>query len=364
MAQDVSENGNGRGGPERAGSSSSTQRDNGDSRQSALGRRALLTRGGVVAAGVVGAGALGAAAAAPASAQGGDLVLNQANDAGANLTVTELDADNSTTPALIVTNTGTDVETSGTFTGTFSAPNLRLTPSPTTANAFFPVLTSVGGDVTATPDGNLYFTHDFSLQGGTVGAAVVHTDATDNVFAGLEAPVRILDTRSAPGRANIINPSGNLNSAGQIITGKTIYINLDSLVFFSDAVFANVTATQTTTSGFLTVWAGFISGASNPTAPPAASNINWQTANVTIANFTAAGTGVYPPGQFSTPTDQNVVAIFADTTTHVIMDVIGFALPGFQYLVANSGSTRTGAGNARLTRLAHAQARMRNSAKS
>ncbi|MGA8460076.1 MAG: hypothetical protein WB800_32080, partial [Streptosporangiaceae bacterium] len=80
--------------PDGAGSSEAEQ-DNG---RLSVGRRALLTRGSVVAAGVVGAGAVAAAVAGPASAQATTAVdMNTANDAGTNpAQPTELDADNDT----------------------------------------------------------------------------------------------------------------------------------------------------------------------------------------------------------------------------------------------------------------------------
>ncbi len=93
--------------------------------QPAVGRRRLLTGGGMVMAGVVGAG-VAAAAAAPAGAAAGAAVLqDMANNAGASATPTELDAANNTTPAFILTNTGVDTSTTPNGAG----PALRLTPS-------------------------------------------------------------------------------------------------------------------------------------------------------------------------------------------------------------------------------------------
>src|SRR5258708_23311371 len=73
--------------------------------QPAVGRRRLLTGGGVVAAGVVGAG-LAAAPAAPASAVAGDPVTPDAvNNAGTSATPPQLDAANNTAPPFILKNT-------------------------------------------------------------------------------------------------------------------------------------------------------------------------------------------------------------------------------------------------------------------
>lgn len=338
MTRQVSERGDEPFPPDGAGSTGDRQGTNGS--KPGLARRALLSRGGVVAAGVVGAGALGAAVAGPASAAGGDLVLDQANDAGTGLTPTEVDAVNNTTPTFIITNTGTDTETINGQTGVFSGPNLRLTPSPSTATAFTPTPSTVGGDLTATADGILWFTHDFT-QGSGIFAAPVQTEATSNVYLPLAAASRVLDTRTASLRTNIVNPSGNLDSHGRLLAGHTIAINLDSLVFFAEAVFANVTVTGTAAAGFLTIWSG-------ATSLPNASSINFG-ANATLSNFVTSGIS-----EFSS-TIQNVIGIFANKTTHVILDVGGFAAPGFEY----SKVALASANSSRSARLQRAQAAIR-----
>jgi len=325
--------------PDGAGSSEAGEQDNG---RLSVGRRALLTRGSVVAAGVVGVGAVATAVAGPASAQATTAVdMNTANDAGTNpAQPTELDADNDTAPAFILTNTGIDASNVG------SGPNLRLTPSPATATGYEPTASTVGGDLTATADGELWFTHDFTLATPPeLFPAPVHTEATANVYAALEAPSRVLDTRTATGRANIVNASGNLDSAGRLLAGHTIAINLDGLVFLAEAMFANLTVTGTVGSGYLTVWSG-------ATARPTASSINFG-AGVTLANFVSSGVS-----EFST-TILNVVGIYASQTTHVILDVAGFTMPGFEYSKVAAGSPA-----ARASRLQRAQQAMRNASRS
>ena len=312
-----------------------------------LGRRALLTRGGVVAAGVVGAGAVAAAVAGPASAAAGDPVLQDTvNSAGTSATPTELDADNDTTPAFILNNTGTDSVTVNSVTTIYAGPNLQLTPN--TASGSAPTPSAAGGALTTTGSGiytgALWFTHDFGGTPADIVSAPVHTEATANIYAQYAAAFRILDTRSVAGRANIVNASGNLNSAGQLETGKTIYINLDSQVFFAEAVFANVTVTDTTSSGFLTIWSGAAG-----LARPVVSAINYAK-GVTLCNFVASGVAEH------SSTVANAIAIYADTTTHVIMDLAGFTMPGFEYANFTVGS----ANEARNARLQRAQLAMRN----
>ncbi len=329
MTRKMSARGAGDPDPDGAGSSEAGERDNG---RLSVGRRTLLTRGGVVAAGVVGAGAVATAVAGPASAQATTAVdMNTANDAGTDTTQpTELDADNDTAPAFILTNTGIDASNEG------SGPNLRLTPSPATATGYEPTASTVGGDLTATPDGLLWFTHDFALETPpeTVAAPVL-TEATGNVYAQLEAAVRILDTRSASLRESIVNPSGNLTSDGRLKAGKTIYINLDSLTYFAEAVFANITVTDQAGGGYLTVWSG---AGSTPTA----STINWKAAGA-LSNLLASGVAEY------STTILNVIAIHAAQTTHVILDVAGFTMPGFEYAKFTAAATNA-TRNARLKR--------------
>lgn len=299
-----------------------------------VGRRRLLTGGGVVVAGAIGAGVAAAAAAPAGAAAGGPVLQDTVNGAGTSATPTELDADNATTPAFILANTGVDTSTTPSGAG----PALRLTPSAETV----PTASAAGGDLTATAGGELWFSHAF---GGTppVVTAPVHTEATANVYAPLGAPVRVLDTRSASGRTSIVNPSGNLDSSGRLKAGKTIFINLDSLVFFGEVVLANVTVTGTAASGFLTIWSG---AGTRPTT----STIDWTGANTTLANFLASAIA-----EFST-TIVNVIGIYADQTTHVILDVAGFMMPGFEYAKFTVGGA---AAASRASRLQRAQQAIR-----
>jgi hypothetical protein len=328
-----------------AGSSEPNDSDGPDNGKASLGRRALLTRGGVVAAGVVGAGAVATAVAGPASAQAITAVdMNTQNQAGTSGTPTELDADNDTTPAFILNNTGTDSVTTDGVTLVYSPPNLRLTPSTVTGDtsAFGPTPSTVGGDLTATADGFLWFTHDYTLaMPAEIVPARMLTESTGNAYAQLGAAVRILDTRSASGRTNIVNPSGNLNSAGQLEAGKTIYINLDTQVYLAEAVFANVTVTDPAEAGFLTIWSG-------KGTRPVTSAIDYAKSQ-TLCNFVASGVEEY------STTVLNVVAIYTNTTTHVIMDLAGFTVPGLEYARFVQGSPN----QARNARIQRAQQAMR-----
>jgi hypothetical protein len=277
--------------------------------QRLVGRRVLLMRGGAVAAGAAGAVAAGAAIAAPAGAAVSDPVLQgEVNNVGTNVAATEITADSdpaTPTPTLILTNTGGDTGS------TEASPSLRLTQA--AAALVLPSSATVGGDLMADGNGNLWFTH--GIPGVGPAPATVHTDLTDNLFVPLSAPNRILDTRSSAGRAAILDASGNLNSSGMLIGGKTIHVNLTSLVNFANAVTANLTVTGSTGAGFITLWSGAV-------ARPGTSVLNY-TAGQTLSNLTVTGLAEFSAAATDT------IAIFANVTTHLILDVAGFAVGNF-----------------------------------
>jgi hypothetical protein len=271
----------------------------------AVGRRSLLTRGGAVVAGVVGASAAGAAVAGSANAATGDpVVQGSVNSVGTDQPATQITVTNnlSPTPTAVLTNLGSPAANE-------ASPSLRLTPAAT--GLFFPANATVGGDMVATNDGELWFTH--AIPGVATFPAIVHTDANSNSFVPLKAPVRILDTRTSAGRVHVLDPVGKFDSTGRLLGGKTIHIDLTSLVFFGDAVTSNLTVTQTAAAGFLTLWSGV-------GARPNASSINFA-AGATLSNLTASGIAEFTVG---TVTKTDTIAIFAAVTTQVILDVAGF----------------------------------------
>lgn len=280
----------------------------------ALRRRALLT-GGALVAGAVGAGAAMVGGASPASADTGDPVLqNEANTVSATTSVSTTLTANSTdaSPTLILGNQGS----SGTDSvgEAYGSPALRITPSV----GVEPDPATAGGDLLATSDGNLWFTHEVPAAAGgspTIIPATVHTDATSNSFVPLAAPYRILDTRNAASRTSVINASGNLSSSGQLEAGKTIHIDLTSLVYYGDAITANVTVVSPAAGGWVLAWPG---AGSRPTA----STINFAVGQ-TLANLAVSGIAEYTSGS---TTYSDTIAVTTEATTHVIVDVIGFTV--------------------------------------
>jgi len=249
-------------------------------------RRALLRRGGVVvAAAVAGAAAVEAWNAADAQAVPGDAVLQgQANDSGT--TPTSLTSGATTGATLTVANTGAH------------AP-VELAQQP------FASFVSVAGGELANLDGDLYSTVDF---GGTIGSqpGFVYTEFTATEVVTI-VPQRILDTRTSAGRASILNKTGNLDSAGRLLGGHTININLSSLEVAAASAFCNLTVVSPLSGGYMTLFPGG--------TRPATSSINFTTGAV-IANFAVTGTT-------STATS-DTVSIYSSATSHVLLDITAF----------------------------------------
>lgn len=171
----------------------------------------------------------------------------------------------------------------------------------------------------------------------------MHTDANSNSFVPLAVPKRMLDTRTKSGRANVLDPSGKFDSTGRLLAGKTIHINLSSLVFFGDAVTANLTVTRPAGGGFLILWSGGV-------ARPNVSSINFA-AGQTIANLTVSALAS------SSQTVTDTIAIYATQTTAVILDVAGFAVGNIGQ-VNPAFTTPTMSGTARARRAKQALAKL------
>jgi hypothetical protein len=247
-------------------------------------RRGLLRRGGViVAATVASVSVVEALNAGDAQGAAGDpLTLGQANDSGTSATSL----------------------TSGRTTGaTFSVANTGAHAPVQLAQQSFASFVAGGGGELANLDGDLYSTVDF---GGTIGplAGFVYTEFTANQVVTI-IPHRILDTRTVNGRLSILNKTGNLDSAGRLLAGHTINIDLGSLEVAAASAFCNLTAVRPLTGGFMTLFPGG--------TRPSTSSINFS-AGAVIANFAATGTS---------PT-ADTVSIFSSATSHVLLDITAF----------------------------------------
>ncbi|MEV4535630.1 hypothetical protein AB0J82_17550 [Asanoa sp. NPDC049518] len=243
---------------------------------SSLGRRRLLRRAGTVAAGVVGAGAVSAAVAAPAQASPGDPVVQGINTG------------EGTDPMVTLEN--------------LEGPALNLAPSGEIAPDA-PV-----GSLRVDGAGNIWTLAVPGLP------EMVHTSFTATQLVPI-IPQRVLDTRSAAGRAYVINQAGNFDSAGRLLAGKTIHLYIGDLAFNAVALHGNLTVTGALSDGYLTMWPG---GA----ARPATSVINYaaSTKLTALANHVVSGIG----SNGDTP---DVVSIFnSGNAAHVLLDISAFTI--------------------------------------
>jgi hypothetical protein len=274
----------------------------------AVGRRALLRRAATVAAaGIGGVAAAEMLSAGPASAATGDpVVAGAANSAAAQTSLSS----SANVATLSLANSS-------------DAANLRLAPVDDSAD-YTGTTALLGGELvnltetvgSATTD-TLYW-----MAGPAAGISnldnltVVLTTATGTVFAPVP-PSRLLDTRYSTTRHRVQNLSA-LDSKGRLIGGHAVEIALDDLVEFAYSIHFNLTATQETTGGYLTVYPGG--------SKPNVSNLNF-TKGVTIAN-----SGLSPLS------DNTSIFIYASQTTHVILDLQAWTLPDFSFLLNAVGS--------------------------
>ena len=264
-------------------------------------RRALLRRSGAVIAGAA------AALALPDTVQAaeGDAVLaGRSTDAGP--APTTLSGGTAQEPALDLANPTT--------TGPYAAPTLRLTPSG--ADGLDPA-TVAAGDL-ASGGELLWYGHASASSGaGVVGA--VYTSAFANHLEFLDAPRRVLDTRSGGTTDEGGNPNdrrnrvvaGRFDSSGRLLAGTSLVLDLSELVLSGVGIFANLTVVGPTSSGFLAAY---------PTpdgAPrtdgldrPAASSLNFVRGVPALANFAVVRLG--PGGRIS---------IFSTALAHVLLDL-------------------------------------------
>lgn len=253
-----------------------------------VNRRGLLRAGGAAVVAGVAALAVADTMTAPSAeaAAGDNLVLGTANTSG-------------TTPTLLTSTAASGPTFAISNTGGVGAP-LRLTEA-----AFVSDVGLASGDL-ANFDGDLFYTAGSPF--GTLPPSLVYTEFTANQLVTIN-PQRILDSRTAAGRAQILNAAGNLDAAGRLLAGHTIVVALDTLEFAAAAAFCNLTAVLPLTAGYLTLFPGGVR--------PATSSVNFAP-RAMIANFAVTGTSL-----------DDTVSIFASATTHVLLDITAFAVGGF-----------------------------------
>lgn len=251
--------------------------------QTVPSRRRVIHLAAAAAAGAVGAAALGQQASA---ANGQPVLLGQ---------------DNSATLPTRISNDGpfNDLSGPGPVALELESPGGHLrfigTPGDTVLGTY--------------PEGTLAYNASSGLEIWQITATtpkptLLARPGTAGAFTLLSPPERVYDSR--PG----VPPDGP--NDGVLANGQTRTIDLlasgsEQLRENIDGVLLNVTVTQTTGAGFLSVFSAEL------TDVPAISNINWTAAGTTIANMTVTAT------EFA----QIKVHCGGTGSTHVIVDVIG-----------------------------------------
>jgi hypothetical protein len=255
----------------------------------AFSRRRLLRRAGLVAAGAAGATLAAPGLAGRAAATNGDPVVVGGTHTGTQPT------------SLTASGAGPTLRLESTGTG---AP-LRLADLRASAPSSIDL-----GDL-------FQYSGFFYDSDGPESSYLVHDSYFSN-FLGLSSPFRILDTRAAQasdqswGRTRIVDPIGKFDSVGRLRGGQTITLRLDDIASGAQGITGNFAVTDSTTQGYITAW--------NTGAPrPLASLVNFASGQ-TIANFAIVPIGL-------DASDRDAISIFAQATTHVILDANGIVAP-------------------------------------
>ncbi len=122
-------------------------------------------------------------------------------------------------------------------------------------------------------------------------------------------PIRVLDTREAGSPAVPDRPAGPVPAnSGVVVTIGGVTVNGITIPPNATGVIGNATAAAPSADGFLTLYAAA------ETAPPAVSNLNFQSGDVARANFCVV---LMNGGE---------IIIYTTATTHVVFDVTGYVL--------------------------------------
>ena len=252
------------------------------------------------------AGAAGALALpTPASAAEGDPVLaGRSTDAGPVPTTVAGGAP--TAPTLGLANPAT--------TGTYAAPTLRLAPSG--SDGLDPA-TVAAGDLASSGD-LLWYGHTAAASGAGVTGAV-YTSAFANHLHFLDAPRRVLDTRSGGATDEGGNPNdrrtrvvaGRFDSAGRLLGGSALVLDLSELVLSGVGIFANLTVVGPASSGFLTAYpTPDGSPRTDGLDRPAASSLNFVRGVPALANFAVVRLGA-----------GGRISVYSTALAHVLLDL-------------------------------------------
>lgn len=265
-----------------------------DQDNNTVDRRRLLRRAGTVAAGLAGTSVVGAVAATSAQAAPGDPVVQGADNNAGNTTVVRSSSDTAT---LQLANSKVITGANGRV---ITAPTLRLAPSGTGISDVD------AGSMGVDTAGNLWVAS--GRYGGFFQSDRVHTSSNSNRIVPI-IPQRVIDTRTEQGRWSLFEPDGKLDSAGRLLGGRTVEVNLARYVFVGEAVFGSVTVTGPLAGGYLQIYPAGIP------RPSSTSTITFETSQTVTTGFMSG---------MNWNTDR--ISVYAHRTTHIIIDVVAFVI--------------------------------------
>ncbi|MFF5171679.1 hypothetical protein ACFY3U_03470 [Micromonospora sp. NPDC000089] len=270
----------------------------------AASRRTVLRRAAVTGGAAVAATAATAVDAAPASAAAGDPVTIGLSNAGVTpTTITSAAPDGAATLALR-NDTGA---------------TLQLTDS----NSW--QLQNPRGCIGVSPSG-------LFVNNGN-GANSVFSTANATMLVPVP-PTRILDSRSAAGRARLLEGGARIDARGRVLAETMLVVHLADIVEYGDGMLGNITVADTERAGFATVW-----GTGDL---PTSSTINWWTTGQLLSNGVITQLGDYSTvgGDYYPDT----VAIYVQkSATAVILDVTGLLVFHPESAVINNPKAASGA---------------------
>jgi hypothetical protein len=185
-----------------------------------------------------------------------------------------------------------------------AGPALRLVPGP--EYTFYPAPGTLAPNHTG-----LTVTH---VVPGSQHTATTNILGSGNALMPVATPpTRVLDTRTAAGRSRLIDGRSDIDSQGRAIRGAFLVVDLGGLVHNAQGLFATVTATKTTSSGYATVW--------GTGEWPRTSTINWWDHGQVISNGVLSECGWY---EVNGTRYNDIVALYVSAPAGIVLDVTGF----------------------------------------
>ncbi|SCG39253.1 hypothetical protein GA0070609_0694 [Micromonospora echinaurantiaca] len=189
-------------------------------------------------------------------------------------------------------------------------------------------------DVTSPEHGSIFPTRaglGYSVhESGVPVRYEAHTTANSTMLVPIP-PTRILDTRSAAGRARLVEGAGRIDSQGRAVADSFLVVHLQGIAEYADGMLGNITVAKTEKAGFVTVY-----GRGDR---PNASTINWWSAGQLLSNGVITQLGAYETANGDYYPDVVGIYVPKASATALILDVTGLLVFHPDSAVINSPKT-------------------------